>query len=174
MNSALLWIQGLAANIDVNTVYRSCCLLGAGFCMGFGAIAPAFGIGFAGGRGCRSMARQPGTEGETFKTMLIGQAITESSGIFALMVALMLLFMPAKDPSLIKAAGVLSAGICMGLGAFGPGIGAGLANAEACTGIGINPKVGTLMLNTMLIGQAVSQSTGVYALVVALLLIYVV
>jgi F-type H+-transporting ATPase subunit c len=46
--------------------------------------------------------------------------------------------------------------------------------AKACEAIGRNPREAGLLTRTMLVGQAVSESTGIYALVVSLLLIFVV
>jgi F-type H+-transporting ATPase subunit c len=68
----------------------------------------------------------------------------------------------------------ISAGLCMGLGAMGPGFGLGLAAGHACEAIARNPETSTIILRNMLIGQAVTESTGIYALVVSLLLIFVV
>ena len=75
---------------------------------------------------------------------------------------------------LIEAFAYLAAGICMGFGAIGPGIGEGFAAGKACEGIARNPEQSQLITRTMLIGQAVSESTGIYSLVIALLLIFVV
>jgi F-type H+-transporting ATPase subunit c len=75
---------------------------------------------------------------------------------------------------LVRAAAMLGAGISMGIGAFGPGVGEGMVAAKACEAIGRNPREAGLLTRTMLVGQAVSESTGIYALVVALLLIFVV
>jgi len=75
---------------------------------------------------------------------------------------------------LMKAAAYLGAGIAMGFGAIGPGIGEGFAAGKACEGIARNPKEASLLTRTMLVGQAVSESTGIYSLVIALLLIFVV
>jgi F-type H+-transporting ATPase subunit c len=77
-------------------------------------------------------------------------------------------------PDLVRAAAMLGAGIAMGIGAFGPGLGEGIAAAKACEAIGRNPREAGLLTRTMLVGQAVSESTGIYSLVVALLLIFVV
>ncbi len=77
-------------------------------------------------------------------------------------------------PDLIRAAALLGAGIAMGFGAIGPGIGEGFAAGKACEGIARAPEHANLLTRTMLVGQAVSESTGIYALVVALLLIFVV
>jgi len=67
----------------------------------------------------------------------------------------------------------LGAGIAMGFGAIGPGVGEGFAAGKACEGISRNPEQAGLLTRTMLIGQAVSESTGIYSLVIALLLIFV-
>jgi F-type H+-transporting ATPase subunit c len=75
---------------------------------------------------------------------------------------------------IIKAAALLGAGICMGIGAIGPGVGEGFAAGKACEGISRNPEEAGLLTRTMLVGQAVSESTGIYSLVIALLLIFVV
>ncbi len=84
----------------------------------------------------------------------------------------MALALTGKD--IIEAASLLGAGISMGLGAIGPGIGEGFAAGKACEGIARNPNEAGLLTRTMLIGQAVSESTGIYSLVIALLLIFVV
>jgi len=75
---------------------------------------------------------------------------------------------------LIKAAAFLGAGLAMGLGAIGPGVGEGMVAAKTCEAIGKNPKESGLLTRTMLVGQAVSESTGIYSLVIALLLLFVV
>lgn len=75
---------------------------------------------------------------------------------------------------LLRAAAFIGAGICMGFGAIGPGIGEGFAAGKACEAIGRAPQEAGLLTRTMLIGQAVSESTGIYSLVVALLMLFVV
>ena len=75
---------------------------------------------------------------------------------------------------IIRAAALLGAGIAMGFGAIGPGVGEGFAAGKACEAIGKNPEEAGLLTRTMLVGQAVSESTGIYSLVIALLLIFVV
>ena len=75
-------------------------------------------------------------------------------------------------PKLVKCAALLGAGLCMGIGAIGPAIGEGFVAGKACEGISRRPEQAGLLTRTMLIGQAVSESTGIYSLVIALLLIY--
>ncbi len=82
--------------------------------------------------------------------------------------------MEISGADLIRAVSLLGAGLAMGLGAIGPGIGEGFAAGKACEGVSREPENAGLITRTMLIGQAVSESTGIYSLVIALLLIYVV
>lgn len=74
----------------------------------------------------------------------------------------------------IRGLALLGAGLAMGLGAIGPGVGEGFVAGKACEAMGRNPEEAGLLTRTMLIGQAVSESTGIYALVIALLLLFVV
>ena len=82
--------------------------------------------------------------------------------------------MDISGADFIRALALLGAGLAMGLGAIGPGIGEGYAAGRTCEAIGRNPKEAGLLTRTMILGQAISESTGIYALVVALLLIFVV
>ena len=82
--------------------------------------------------------------------------------------------MAIEGVHLVQAAAMLGAGISMGLGAIGPGVGEGLVASKACEAIGKNPGEAGLLTRTMLVGQAVSESTGIYALVISLLLLFVV
>ena len=67
-------------------------LIGAGLCMGIGAIGPALGEGNAVGKALEGMARQPEMANTLRTNMILGCAITESTGIYSLVVALVLLF----------------------------------------------------------------------------------
>ena len=74
----------------------------------------------------------------------------------------------------VQAFAFLAAGIAMGFGAIGPGIGEGFVGGKACESIGRRPDEANLITKTMIIGQAISETTGIYALVVALILIFVI
>ncbi|MDO4518003.1 MAG: ATP synthase F0 subunit C [Bacillota bacterium] len=65
--------------------------LGAGIAM-LAMIGVGIGIGFNAGKTVESTARQPEAQGTLLKLMLIGVALTETAGIFALIIAIMLLF----------------------------------------------------------------------------------
>ncbi|TFH48870.1 MAG: ATP synthase F0 subunit C [Methanothrix sp.] len=82
--------------------------------------------------------------------------------------------MDISGADLGRAAAFIGTGIAMGLGAIGPGVGEGFVGGKACEAIGRNPDEAGLLTRTMLVAQAVAESTGIYSLVVALLLIFVV
>ncbi len=67
--------------------------LGAGLCMGIGAIGPAIGEGNAVSHALDGMARQPEAAGTLRSTMIMGCAIAETTGIYSLVIALLILFL---------------------------------------------------------------------------------
>lgn len=67
--------------------------LGAGLCMGIGAIGPAIGEGNAVSKALEGMARQPEAAGDLRSTMILGCAITETTGIYSLIIALLIMFL---------------------------------------------------------------------------------
>ena len=69
---------------------------------------------------------------------------------------------------------LLAAGLAMGLGAIGPGIGIGLLVLGALQAIGRNPDVQGQIQTNMFIGIAFTEAVAIYALVVALILLFVV
>ena len=66
--------------------------IGAGLCMGIGAIGPAMGEGNAVSHALEGMARQPETAGDLRTNMILGCAITETTGIYSLLIAFLILF----------------------------------------------------------------------------------
>ena len=74
------------------SIISAACALGAGLCMGIGAIGPAIGEGNAVGKALEGMARQPEATGTLRTNMILGCAITETTGIYSLVIALLLLF----------------------------------------------------------------------------------
>ena len=66
--------------------------LGAGLCMGIGAIGPAIGEGNAVSHALEGMARKPETTGTLRTNMILGCAITETTGIYSLLIAFLILF----------------------------------------------------------------------------------
>ncbi len=67
---------------------------------------------------------------------------------------------------------VMAAGFGIGIAAFGTGIGQGLAINKSVEGIARNPEASGKITVTMLIGLAMIESLCIYALVVALIILF--
>ena len=75
------------------------------------------------------------------------------------------------NEGLVLAFSALGAGIAM-IAGLGPGIGQGRAAAAGAEAVGKNPGAKSEVTSTMLLGQSVAETTGLYSLVVALILIF--
>ncbi len=73
-------------------IILACCAIGAGFCTGIGAIGPAIGEGGAVAKSCEAIGRQPEAKSSVTSTMIMGCAITESTGIYSLVISILLIF----------------------------------------------------------------------------------
>lgn len=73
---------------------------------------------------------------------------------------------------LIYAFSAIGAGIGL-IAGLGPGIGQGIAAGYGAEAVGRQPKAQGQIMTTMLLGQAVAETTGIYSLVVALILMFV-
>ena len=67
----------------------------------------------------------------------------------------------------------LAAGLAIGLGAIGPGIGLGLGVSRAMEAIGRNPEAAGAMFVPYILGLALTEAIGIYALVIGLLLMFI-
>ncbi|WIV12182.1 ATP synthase F0 subunit C [Proteiniborus sp. MB09-C3] len=68
-----------------------CSAIGAGIAL-IAGLGPGIGQGFAAGKGAEAVGRQPEAKGDIMQTMLLGQAVAETTGIYSLVVAIILLF----------------------------------------------------------------------------------
>ncbi|MFC1637973.1 ATP synthase F0 subunit C [Patescibacteria group bacterium] len=66
----------------------------------------------------------------------------------------------------------LAAGIAVGLGAIGPGIGEGIIASKALESIGRNPEAANKITPLMFVTMAITESTAIYALVVSLIILF--
>jgi len=147
--------------------------LGAGLAVGASAFGPGVGSGQAAGGAVQGMGRWPASHTSTFRMMLIGQGTCQTPAIFGALVAFLMLFvLDEVQNDIVGFAKVFGAGIAVGFGGLGPGIGSGMAGSSACLAAAARPDKGGLIMRTMLTGQAVSQSTAIYALIIGLLLVY--
>ena len=67
----------------------------------------------------------------------------------------------------------LGAAIAIGFGAIGPGIGIGLLAGKALEALGRNPEAGGPIQQNMILGLAFAEAIAIYALVIAILILFV-
>lgn len=76
------------------------------------------------------------------------------------------------EKAIVLAASAIGAGLAM-IAGIGPGIGEGFAVGKACEAIAKQPEAKSSVTSTMFIGCAVTESTGIYGFVVALILLFI-
>jgi ATP synthase F0 subunit c len=140
--------------------------------MGFGAIGAAIGEGYTAAQANDALSRNTEAVGDIFKTMLVGQAIAESASIFALVIAMILLFSNFPVETYVTVAAIVGAGLSMGLGAIGSGVGSGFPAGAACLGMSRQPAMAGRLTTNMLIGSAVCQTPSIFALVTSFILLF--
>ena len=69
----------------------ACSAIGAGLAM-IAGIGPGVGQGIAAGHAAAAVGRNPGAKGDITPTMLLGQAVAETPGLYGLVVAFILMF----------------------------------------------------------------------------------
>lgn len=154
--------------------------LAAGIAMGFGSVGPNFGSGYAGSQACDAIGRTPSQSVSVTTNMLIGQALSQTSAIFALVVSLLLLYtVPSVSENqdivyqIIRACAFIGAALAIGFGTLGPGSGVGYVAGRANQMIARHKEQQSFFMRTMFLGAAVTESTAIYSLVVAFLLIFI-
>lgn len=78
-------------NITNEGLILACSAIGAGLAM-IAGVGPGIGQGIAAGQGAAAVGRNPGARGTIMSTMLLGQAVAETTGLYGLVIALILLF----------------------------------------------------------------------------------
>ena len=74
--------------------------------------------------------------------------------------------------TLIAAASIITAGITIGLGVLGPGMGQGRAVASALTALAQQPDASSTITRTLFVGLAMIESMAIYCFVVSMILLF--
>ncbi len=78
------------------------------------------------------------------------------------------------EHAILKAGCAIGAGICMGIGAIGPGIGEGIAVSKALEGMARQPDATSTLRTNMILGCAIAETTGIYSLLISFLILFAV
>ena len=79
--------------------------------------------------------------------------------------------MQLLSSAIVLGASALGAGTAM-IAGLGPGIGEGISASKAVEAIGRQPEASGAITRTMIIGDALAETTGLYSLIIALLLMF--
>ena len=167
----------MGASIEMNVILAASAL-GAGISM-IGGLGAGVGCGYAGGKAAEAAAINPKTSNRVLMVMILGSAIAQTSGIFCLLVSLVLMFGNpllglelSSGQFLILAGSALGSGFAL-LASIGPSIGQGYAAGKAAETVALRPRLQGEIVRTMILGQAVAQTTAIYGLIVAIVLLFV-
>ena len=75
---------------------HGCSAIGAGLAL-IAGVGPGVGQGIAAGYGASAVGRNPGARSDITSTMLLGQAVAETTGLYGLVVAIILMFVKPFD-----------------------------------------------------------------------------
>ena len=78
-------------NITGHDLILACSAIVAGLAV-IAGIGPGVGQGYAAGAAAAAVGRNPGAKGDITSTMLLGQAVAETTGLYGLLIAFLLLF----------------------------------------------------------------------------------
>jgi F0F1-type ATP synthase membrane subunit c/vacuolar-type H+-ATPase subunit K len=162
----------LFVTTDYQTIYGRYAELGiaaalaiSGFCIGIASAMPAY-------RTCMAIARQPFFAPKIRNFMLLMQTIIQTPMIFCFVVAMLIKLKTGSVTTLNEALACIAAGLCIGLGSIGPAIGLAMYAAQACQGLGINRKAYPTIFAFTVISQAIIETPIIFALVIALMIMF--
>ena len=72
-------------------IILGCCAIGAGLAM-IAGVGPGIGEGNAVAKACEAIGRQPECKGDVTSTMITGCVIAETTGLYGLVIAILLIF----------------------------------------------------------------------------------
>lgn len=147
-------------------------LLAAGLTVGVGAIGPSIGQAIFSYASCKAAGLNKESFGKLFTYTLFSQAIIETPVLFCMIVAMILIFKPLTSASVALTAIVyMVTAFTISAGSTGPAISTGYAASKSCIPVVLNSKHYPLFMRTTLLAQAIIESSVIYALIIALLLL---
>ena len=77
--------------ITSEALVLACSAIGAGLAM-IAGLGPGIGQGIAAGHAAAAVGRNPGAKGDIMSTMLLGQAVAETTGLYGLLIVYVITF----------------------------------------------------------------------------------
>jgi len=139
--------------------------LGAGLAIGLAGLGVGIGEGIVAKKSLEIMGKNPELTGTFLVLTILGIALTESAAIYGLIVAFSILWL---DPETVThGSKMIAAGLAVGLGGAGSGVGEGLLVSWAMEAIFRNPEIKGKIMTFMILFLALVESSAIYGLVIA-------
>jgi len=167
---SLLIRLNMSQTMDVFTGIKH---LSAGIVLMFGCIGPSIGQAIFAHAACKAIGRNKKAYNKIFTFSLFSQAFIETPIIFCLVFSLIIIFsVQATDFNFIEQSfkTIISA-FTLGFGSIGTAIGIGYASSKSCTQIARDPENYGVILRTTLLVEAFIESSVIYAMIIAMLLL---
>jgi F-type H+-transporting ATPase subunit c len=158
--------------------------IAAGLSIGVGVIFPAVGQARAVSHAIDAMARQPDESGTITRNLFVGLAMIESQALYVLIVALVLLFanpLAGQVPAAVAKGGLalwlligsaVGAAFAVAVGTMFSSLGQGSITGNALDSIAEQPAMRDQISTTLFVSLAFLESLSLYALIVALILLF--
>ena len=157
---------------SVSTFSEHLRLFSSGLAIGIGSIGSAIGLAYYAKNACRGLGINRSAYNALLTFSLISQAIIETPIILSMIVSIISLFSRAPEP--IHGIIYLAAALSVALGVLSPGFNSGRTAAAAALQIAFHPMQARLLTRTSILAQTLIDTGAIYALIIAILLIFLV
>ena len=121
---------------------------------------------------CTAVGKNKKSYDKIFPFSLLSEAVIETPMIFCLLLAFIILFLPPlADQFAEQVAAIVSAAFALGMGSIGTAVGIGYAASRSCYQIAREPKNYSVIVRMTLLVEAFVESSVIYAMIIALMLI---
>lgn len=146
--------------------------LGIVFAVGFSGLALGITSALPVRAACLAIARQPLFAQQIMRFMLIALSLLQTPIIFGLIIALFIQGQAGSIGTVRDSFRLISSGLCIGLGSVGPAIGLAFFTQSICKHMGVNRSAYRQLFTFALISQAIIETPILFALVVAISLLF--
>lgn len=165
-------------------VFTVVVVVAAALCIGVGVIFPALGQARAVSQAIEAIARQPDEAPTITRNLFVGLAMIESQALYVLIIALILLFANPLSGFLAQAvakgqlavwflaASAAAAALAVTIGTMFSALGQGRVTGSALESIAEQPAVKNQVSTTLFVSLAFLESLALYALIIALILLF--
>lgn len=123
---------------------------------------------------CNTIAQQPFISQKIVSFMIMTQALIQTPIISALLVSLFINAQSSIAVTISDGLRLLAAGLAVGVGSIGPGIGLALFAKKAIEGLGKNRKIYNKILSFTLLSEAIIETPVIFCMVIAITLLFIV